>query len=175
MHLGRMGEFRTPDPAVTRRHARLEVDMEGRVSLIDLGSTNGTFLNGLSFDTAPVVDGDRIQVGTTIFEVSCEARRVCPLCSTQVRGERAVYGFAARWRGSGVAFCCPGCLTVWRFPLGVAKATVLATGAVVRRAIERMTRAAEEGREGEEAARLDPAWLRKVPEIVRLLTPAVDG
>ncbi len=58
-----------PDESVSRYHASLRQDEEGLVRLTDLGSTNGTFLNGRRLPPRTPVcvrDGDRIQFGTAI-------------------------------------------------------------------------------------------------------------
>jgi anti-anti-sigma factor len=56
--------FRPESRSVSRRHARLERTPDG-VYLSDLGSTNGTFLNGrrIPESRVPVRDGDRLQIG----------------------------------------------------------------------------------------------------------------
>lgn len=56
------------DTFASQLHARVFL-REGGVWLEDLGSTNGTHLNGAKV-TAPVqlAQGDRVQVGNTIFE-----------------------------------------------------------------------------------------------------------
>jgi two-component system, cell cycle response regulator len=67
--LGRSQELaiRLSDEGVSRRHARLVLDV-GRAFLEDLGSVNGTFLNGEPITVALIKDGDRIQLGpATIF------------------------------------------------------------------------------------------------------------
>ncbi|MBI3966290.1 MAG: protein kinase [Chloroflexi bacterium] len=52
------------DVELSRRHARLEV-WDGEVVVMDLGSTNGTFVNGEQVDKPrPVKQGDRIMFGT---------------------------------------------------------------------------------------------------------------
>ena len=58
-----------PDPTVSRHQATLRSDEDGRVWINDLGSTNGTFLNGrrlAALDPKPIHDGDRIQFGLAI-------------------------------------------------------------------------------------------------------------
>ncbi len=53
------------DPEVSRRHARLETQ-RGTVFLRDLGSSNGTFLNGRALTSAiELREGDEVDVGTT--------------------------------------------------------------------------------------------------------------
>ena len=52
------------DPNVSRRHAELRRDGE-RWLIADLGSTNGTVVNGKLAREHPLKDGDRISFGTT--------------------------------------------------------------------------------------------------------------
>lgn len=60
------------DANVSRRHAELRTNGKGVWTLTDMGSTNGTYLNGTGISTAVLADGDRITVGITdlIFVVS---------------------------------------------------------------------------------------------------------
>ena len=54
------------DDAVSHRHAKIELDPEGNAFLVDLGSTNGTMLNGklIAANTpTKLKDGDRISLG----------------------------------------------------------------------------------------------------------------
>jgi hypothetical protein len=52
------------DPGVSRRHA--EIHTAGhRVRIVDLGSTNGTFVDGERIGTGDLADGSRITVGRT--------------------------------------------------------------------------------------------------------------
>lgn len=57
------------DPYASMFHLRLTMD-GGTMSLTDLGTTNGTYVNGRRI-TSPVVlnAGDSVQVGKTIMEV----------------------------------------------------------------------------------------------------------
>jgi len=54
------------DPGVSRRHSEIRVSIDGPhfVAVIrDLGSTNGTFVNGERVDSAHLYDGDQVTVG----------------------------------------------------------------------------------------------------------------
>lgn len=57
------------DPSVSRAHARIEIALDG-VAIVDLGSTNGTLLNGrpTGRGRALLREGDRIQIGTILLE-----------------------------------------------------------------------------------------------------------
>lgn len=71
--LGRSDDVpvRVDDEGVSRRHARIVRNPDGTVSLVDLGSTNGTFCNGERVRRRILQDGDKIQVGsTTIIKFS---------------------------------------------------------------------------------------------------------
>ena len=51
------------DDEVSRKHARVEVSNEGIV-IHDLGSTNGTLINGMKVKKHLLQDGDRVQIGS---------------------------------------------------------------------------------------------------------------
>lgn len=56
------------DPGISRQHSEIRITNDGPhlvMTVSDLGSTNGTFLNGDSIDRAHLHDGDRITVGRT--------------------------------------------------------------------------------------------------------------
>jgi pSer/pThr/pTyr-binding forkhead associated (FHA) protein len=53
---------------VSRRHARIAVE-GGAVTLQDLGSTNGTFLNGQRVKKARIAEGDRILIGGSLLKL----------------------------------------------------------------------------------------------------------
>lgn len=52
------------DETVSRQHARLDYESGGHV-IVDLGSTNGTFVNGKRVDRRRLSPGDRIVLGKT--------------------------------------------------------------------------------------------------------------
>ena len=54
------------EDGVSREHARLTSTAEGFVSVVDLGSTNGTYVNGGRVDVAILREGDRIDVGPDV-------------------------------------------------------------------------------------------------------------
>jgi two-component system cell cycle response regulator len=64
--LGRSKEadLRLIDDGISREHAEIVVK-GNEIYLHDLGSTNGTFCNGMKVDEKPLVDGDKILVGST--------------------------------------------------------------------------------------------------------------
>ncbi len=53
---------------VSRRHARIRMQ-NGVIYIEDLGSTNGTFVNGEKIQAAELREGDRILIGTSILKV----------------------------------------------------------------------------------------------------------
>lgn len=53
---------------VSRRHAKI-MTTNGEISIQDLGSTNGTFVNGEKISRARLAEGDRILVGTSIIKL----------------------------------------------------------------------------------------------------------
>src|SRR4026209_1917411 len=58
------------DETVSRMHAIIEVNGPGDVSIIDLGSTKGTFVNGQKGNKAKLQAGDPIVRGETRIELA---------------------------------------------------------------------------------------------------------
>lgn len=61
-------DIRLTDRTVSRRHVALDVE-GGRVRVSDLGSKNGTRVNGVKVVEALVSGGETIQVGSTLFRL----------------------------------------------------------------------------------------------------------
>jgi hypothetical protein len=61
---GEGAQVRLADVGISRQHARLDYD-GSRMVLTDLGSTNGTTVNGNRINAAALQHGDVIQLGTT--------------------------------------------------------------------------------------------------------------
>src|SRR5579859_3328515 len=53
---------------VSRKHAKIMV-ADGKITIEDLGSTNGTFVNGEKIKQARLKEGDRILIGTSILKL----------------------------------------------------------------------------------------------------------
>ena len=54
---------------VSRRHAKIAVGSDNTITIEDLGSTNGTFVNGEKVKKARLKEGDRVLIGTSILKV----------------------------------------------------------------------------------------------------------
>jgi diguanylate cyclase (GGDEF)-like protein len=63
------------DDNVSWRHARVEDRGNGDWALVDLGSTNGTVLDGQRCESAILKPGDRIFIGKTVIELQQDALR----------------------------------------------------------------------------------------------------
>ncbi|HWB81577.1 MAG TPA: GGDEF domain-containing protein [Nannocystaceae bacterium] len=64
-------DIRLEDEGVSRLHLRLDRSDEGPVELVDLDSTNGSYVNGDRVHRQQLEDGDRIQLGSvTILKFS---------------------------------------------------------------------------------------------------------
>lgn len=69
---GTAADLRINDPGVSRRHAEIRVVPGGlvpEVSVVDLGSTNGLFVNGQRVQQAALDDGAQVRVGNTTMTV----------------------------------------------------------------------------------------------------------
>ena len=53
---------------VSRKHAKISL-APGQIAIADLGSTNGTFVNGEKIKKARLKEGDRILIGTSILKL----------------------------------------------------------------------------------------------------------
>lgn len=58
------------DSYASSKHAEITID-RGGAQLRDLGSTNGTFVNGDRVQNASLVDGDRVRFGTAELVFKC--------------------------------------------------------------------------------------------------------
>jgi len=56
-------QLRLNDLTVSKRHASIEMDETGAITVLDLGSTNGTAVNGRSVRRTALRPGDHLEVG----------------------------------------------------------------------------------------------------------------
>ena len=69
---------------VSRKHAKI-ITQGGKVVIEDLGSTNGTFVNGEKIKHARLKEGDRILIGTSILRLVQKADNVQELDEREAR------------------------------------------------------------------------------------------
>jgi hypothetical protein len=75
---GTDADLRINDPGVSRRHVEIRVipaENEPRVSVVDLGSTNGMQVNGRRVEQATLEDGTTVKIGNTTMTIRFVARR----------------------------------------------------------------------------------------------------
>ncbi len=87
------------DIEISRRHARIAGEPDGRFLIEDLGSTNGTYVNGRRLDRPTALEaGDRVELGASALVVQVSAPQPTPRSSDTIvpgssgeasQGERA--------------------------------------------------------------------------------------
>jgi pSer/pThr/pTyr-binding forkhead associated (FHA) protein len=58
-----VAQVQLPDDGVSRRHAKIVREADGSAKIVDLESTNGTYINGRRIHAEGLREGDRIRVG----------------------------------------------------------------------------------------------------------------
>ena len=78
--IGRLASahIRVTDPKVARIHACIEPDPSGGYSLIDMGSTEGSVVNGQRVSKHPLQSGDEILLGDSLLVVELVHESVLP-------------------------------------------------------------------------------------------------
>lgn len=61
---GTDANLRLEDPRISRQHAKITIDSKGTAVLEDLGSSNGTFLNGSPIQRQELKEGNQLQLGS---------------------------------------------------------------------------------------------------------------
>jgi two-component system, cell cycle response regulator len=90
--LGRSSEahFQVEDDGISRKHAKVVRGPNGNFQVVDLGSTNGTYLNGAKIQVAALADGDKIQIGSnTVLKFSLQDQ-------LEEQYQRSIYESATR-------------------------------------------------------------------------------
>ncbi len=80
----RANQFKLRDTEVSRQHAIIRVTESGLV-IEDVGSSNGTYVNGVRITRAPLGIGDTIQVGRTKVVVGTVPSTIAPARSPDVQ------------------------------------------------------------------------------------------
>ena len=75
---GGQADVTVDDPSLSRVHARIGVDLHGQLSVDDLGSTNGIFVNGAEQLSAYLMLGDIVRFGRVEYVV-CNADESGPV------------------------------------------------------------------------------------------------
>lgn len=81
---GAFGEGALDDPQMSRSHARVELDPRGALTVNDLGSANGTWVDGARVGTAVLRAGAVLRTGPVLFVV-----QLAPETYPMRRSERA--------------------------------------------------------------------------------------
>ncbi len=64
---GKDADVQIMDTEISRIHCAIRI-WEGDFIIKDLGSTNGSYVNGVRVDLAKLKDGDQVRIGNTVFE-----------------------------------------------------------------------------------------------------------
>ena len=73
------------DIEISRQHARISAESDGRFGIEDLGSTNGTFINGRRLESQTTLEtGDRIEVGASALVVQVGSLQPTPPASDTI-------------------------------------------------------------------------------------------
>ncbi|MDJ1643327.1 FHA domain-containing protein [Streptomyces sp. J15] len=112
IRIGRSADADVPldDPDVSRLHCAVTVSDDGRVSVADLGSTNGTSLDGVEVRERPVrlAPGALLRLGESTLRLTSGSRPAtlptAPDGEGHLRVTRAETGAAAPGQGTGAPF-----------------------------------------------------------------------
>lgn len=85
---------------VSRKHAKITTT-GGQLVIVDLGSTNGTFVNGEKIKRQKLKEGDRVLIGTSIIKVISQAESSVDASTFDPAQVRSMMeGVAAQQRGA---------------------------------------------------------------------------
>ncbi|MFD4003892.1 FHA domain-containing protein [Streptomyces rubiginosohelvolus] len=115
IRIGRSADADVPldDPDVSRLHCAVTVSDDGRVSVADLGSTNGTSLDGVEVRERPVrlAPGALLRLGESTLRLTSGSRPAtlptAPDGEGHLRVTRAETGAAAPGQGTGHVYAAP--------------------------------------------------------------------
>jgi len=83
-------DIRLSNPVISSRHALFEVLPDGMIRVTDLGSTNGTWVNGTRIHSAVVGRGDQVSLASQTIDLAA----VAAVCVRKEGGAQQRRGFA---------------------------------------------------------------------------------
>ena len=156
------------DPKVSRRHAYLKTRPDGRATLHDLGSSNGTWVDGRPIQSALLEGGERVRVGDT----ELVSERVVPVpvaaageSSLVRRGQSAVQRVMLQRSVRRATLLGAAAVAI-----AIGGSGLLASGVLERASTEELVRAAApstvliDARRGEEQAGNGSGWVLDAQE-----------
>ncbi|MDQ3135336.1 MAG: FHA domain-containing protein [Acidobacteriota bacterium] len=98
------------DDLVSRQHAAFELDSRGNATIVDLRSSNGTFVNGEAVTRHELKDGDRIGFGSD-EDTTCSYQAAFSLSSQLPDGDAATVPNTEKPTAliTGALTQCPNC------------------------------------------------------------------
>jgi pSer/pThr/pTyr-binding forkhead associated (FHA) protein/tetratricopeptide (TPR) repeat protein len=102
--IGRLEECDVPvlDGSVSRQHARIVFSRE-RLSVTDLGASNGTFVNDVRIEMAELANADLLRVGNVRFKLELAPELSKQLSSPKARARSPQKRGARPWATAGIA------------------------------------------------------------------------
>jgi len=92
---------------VSRKHAKLTLASD-QITIADLGSTNGTFVNGEKVQRARLKEGDRILIGTSILKLVAVPRQPAKAIDPKAAQQSLERTAAAQEKRQGVRTAVQG-------------------------------------------------------------------
>ena len=82
-------DLTVPDPTVSAHHCNLRI-AGTEVEIVDVGSRNGTFVNGVRIERQPLHPGDELLFGLSRVQLVVDRRGDAPVTADRVLGRHAV-------------------------------------------------------------------------------------
>ena len=174
------------DPRVSRRHAVLRALKDGSVSLQDLGSGNGTFVNGARVDSTVLRGNEQIQIGDTVLVSSREAPSedsgaTILGASDQSRSQSAIHRLVLQRSVRRATLLSAAAVVLAGMVVTLFATGVLSGGGDATEAVKRVIRQATpstvlvEARRGDERAGGGTGWVLDAGGLIVTNAHVIDG